>query len=112
MKQRVVMAAALLRQPKVLVVDEPTVGLDPKSSRNMRELLKKLAREHGSAVFLSTHVLPIAEELADRIAIMDHGRLLACATPESIKQAAGSRDLEETFLRMTADTPPETGPAK
>ena len=106
MKQRVVVASALLHNPQALVVDEPTVGLDPKSSRHMRELLRRLAAENGSAVFFSTHVLPIAEQLADRIGIMDRGRLLACAAPAEIKSLAGSSSLEETFLRMTADNAP------
>jgi len=103
MKQRVVVASALLHDPMVLVVDEPTVGLDPKSSRRMRELLRKLVEEHGTAVFLSTHVLPVAEMLADRIGIMDHGKLLACASPEEIKSLAGGGSLEETFLKLTAE---------
>ncbi|HOX06543.1 MAG TPA: ABC transporter ATP-binding protein [Planctomycetota bacterium] len=104
MKQRVVVAAALLHRPKALVVDEPTVGLDPRSSRHLRELLRGMARDHGSAVFLSTHVLPVAEQLADRIGIMDHGRLLACSSPEGIKGLAGGGSLEETFLKITSES--------
>jgi len=104
MKQRVVVSAALLHSPKAMVIDEPTVGLDPKSARHMRDLLRKLAEENGSAVFLSTHVLPVAEQLADRIGIMDHGRLLACAPADQIKAMAGAESLEETFLKITADT--------
>ncbi len=105
MKQRVVVAAALLHSPKALVVDEPTVGLDPKGARRMRELLRRLAEENGSAIFMSTHVLPVAEQLADRIAIMDHGKLLACASADEIKNMAGAASLEETFLKMTAEAP-------
>ena len=103
MKQRVVVAAALLHNPKALVVDEPTVGLDPRSSRHMRELVRRLAQENGSAVFLSTHVLPVAEQLADRIGIMDRGRLLACSTPDGLKQLAGGGSLEEVFLQLTSE---------
>ncbi len=103
MKQRVVVAAALLHRPKAMVVDEPTVGLDPRSSRHMRELIRRMASENGAAVFLSTHVLPVAEMIADRIGIMDHGRLLACSTPEEIKKLAGGGSLEETFLRITSE---------
>jgi ABC-2 type transport system ATP-binding protein len=110
MKQRVVVTAALLHRPKALVVDEPTVGLDPRSSRHMRDLLRNMAREDGSAIFLSTHVLPVAEQLADRIGIMDHGRLLACSTPEGIKELSGGGSLEETFLRITSDTPESGAP--
>jgi ABC-2 type transport system ATP-binding protein len=103
MKQRVVVAAALLHRPKVLVVDEPTVGLDPRSSRHLRDLLRSMARDNGSAVLMSTHVLPVAEELADRVGIMDRGRLLACARPQEVKDMAGSASLEETFLKLTAE---------
>jgi ABC-2 type transport system ATP-binding protein len=104
MKQRVVVSAALLHSPKALVIDEPTVGLDPRSARHMRQLLRELAELNGSAVFMSTHVLPVAEQLSDRIGIMDHGKLLACAPAEEIKGMAGAQSLEETFLRITADS--------
>ncbi len=104
MKQRVVVSAALLHRPKALVIDEPTVGLDPRSARHMRSLLRKLADENGSSVFMSTHVLPVAEQLADRIGIMDHGRMVACAPAGEIKDVVGAGSLEETFLKITAET--------
>jgi ABC-2 type transport system ATP-binding protein len=104
MKQRVVVSAALVHSPKALVIDEPTVGLDPRSARHMRDLLRKLARDNGSAIFMSTHVLPVAEQLADRIGIMDHGNLLACAGSEEIKNMAGTGSLEETFLKLTEES--------
>src|SRR5437764_10623379 len=75
MRQRTVFASALLHDPKVLIVDEPTVGLDPRSVRLLKDLLRQQARK-GSTVFLSTHSLDIAQELADRIGIVDHGRLV------------------------------------
>jgi ABC-2 type transport system ATP-binding protein len=103
MKQRVVVTAALLHRPKALVVDEPTVGLDPRSSRHMRDLLRAMAAKNGSAVFLSTHVLPVAEQLADRIGIMDRGRLLACSTPEGLKGLSGGGSLEDFFLQITSE---------
>jgi ABC-2 type transport system ATP-binding protein len=104
MKQRVVVSAALLHRPKALVIDEPTVGLDPRSAQHMRSLLRKLADENGSSVFMSTHVLPVAEQLADRIGIMDHGRMVACASADEIKDVVGAKSLEETFLKITAET--------
>jgi ABC-2 type transport system ATP-binding protein len=110
MKQRVVVTAALLHRPKALVVDEPTVGLDPRSSRHMRDLLRGMARDNGAAVFLSTHVLPVAEQLADRIGIMDRGKLLACSTPEGIKGLAGGGSLEEIFLQITSEAEPAGEP--
>ncbi len=104
MKQRVVVSAALLHKPKALVIDEPTVGLDPRSARHMRTLLRELAEENGSAIFMSTHVLPVAEQLADRIGIMDHGKMLACAPADEVAGMAGAGSLEETFLRITAQS--------
>src|SRR5207248_2258610 len=75
MRQRTVFAAALLHEPKVLIVDEPTVGLDPRSVRLLKDLLRQEA-DRGTTVFLSSHSLDVVEELADRIAIIDHGRLV------------------------------------
>ncbi len=75
MRQRTVFAAALVHDPKLLIADEPTVGLDPKSVRELKLLLRKLAGA-GMTIFLSTHTLDIAQELADRIGILDRGRLL------------------------------------
>ena len=82
MKQRVVFASALVHDPKVLVVDEPLVGLDPRSARIVKDLFVAQARS-GCAVLMSTHLLAIAEELADRIGIVDHGRMLAAARSTS-----------------------------
>src|SRR5438093_5064200 len=77
MRQRTVFAAALLHEPKVLIVDEPTVGLDPRSIRLLKDLLRQQA-DQGTTVFLSTHSLDVAEKLADRIGIVEHGRLICC----------------------------------
>jgi ABC-2 type transport system ATP-binding protein len=107
MRQRTVFAAALLHQPRVLVVDEPTVGLDPRSVRLLKDLLRREA-DRGVTVFLSTHSLDIAQELADRIGIVDRGRLISCGTLDTLrKQAALDGSLEEVFLKLTeeADTP-------
>jgi len=104
MRQRTVFAAALLHEPKVLIVDEPTVGLDPKSIRLLKDLLRQQANG-GTTVFLSTHSLDIAQELADRIGIIDRGRLIGCGTLESLRQQADlAGTLEEVFLKMTAES--------
>src|SRR5204862_8023808 len=98
MKQRTVFAAALLHRPKVLIVDEPTVGLDPRSVRLLKDLLRQEA-DRGTTVFLSSHSLDVVEELADRIAIIDHGRLVTCGTLEMLRvQASLDGTLEEVFL--------------
>jgi ABC-2 type transport system ATP-binding protein len=110
MRQRTVFASALVHQPKVLVVDEPTVGLDPKSVRQLKDLLRRQADE-GTTVFLSSHSLDVVEQLADRIAIVDHGRLVSCGTLEALReQAEVDGSLEEVFLRLTEPAATEVTP--
>ena len=104
MRQRTVFAAALLHKPRVLIVDEPTVGLDPRSIRLLKDLLREEAGR-GTTVFLSTHSLDIAEELADRIGIIEHGKMIGCGSLESLrKQADMDGTLEEVFLKITEQT--------
>ncbi len=101
MRQRTVFAAALLHEPRVLIVDEPTVGLDPQNIRMLKDLLREEAR-NGVTVFLSTHSLDIAEELADRIGVVAFGRLISCGTLEHLRaQAEHGGSLEEVFLKLT-----------
>ena len=103
MRQRTVFAAALVHEPKLLIADEPTVGLDPKSIRELKTLLRQLAGE-GVTIFLSTHTLDIAQELADRIGIIDQGRLLANGTMIDLqKQAARDGNLEDLFMNITEE---------
>ncbi|MEX2559692.1 MAG: ABC transporter ATP-binding protein [Pirellulales bacterium] len=103
MKQRLVFAAALLHDPAVLVIDEPMVGLDPRSARMMKNLLRSKAAG-GTAVFMSTHLLDVAEEIADRIGIVDHGRLRCVGTLEQLRGELALRhtSLEQLFLDVTA----------
>jgi ABC-2 type transport system ATP-binding protein len=102
-RQRLVFAAAFLHFPKVIVVDEPMVGLDPKHARLVKDALEDFARK-GGAVFLSTHVLSVAEELADRIGIIHRGRLVACGTLEDLRKQSGKDGaLEEAFLGLTGE---------
>jgi ABC-2 type transport system ATP-binding protein len=109
MRQRTVFAAALLHQPKVLIVDEPTVGLDPRSIRLLKNLLRDEAR-NGVTVFLSTHSLDIAEELADRIGIVDRGRLICCGRLDDLRrQAASDGSLEDIFLKLTDEAESTNG---
>jgi ABC-2 type transport system ATP-binding protein len=101
MRQRTVFASALVHEPRILIVDEPTVGLDPRSVRQLKDLLRKLA-DNGTTVFLSSHSLDVVQELADRIAIVDHGRLIGCGTLASLRgQASLDGSLEDVFLRLT-----------
>jgi len=101
MRQKTVLAAALVHDPRILFLDEPTVGLDPRSARLLRDILRQLAAR-GATVFLSTHILEIAERMCDRIGIINQGRLIALGTvPELHAQAAGSGSLEDIFLELT-----------
>lgn len=101
MKQKIALAAALIHDPRVLVLDEPTVGLDPKSARLIKDMLRQLA-DRGSAVFLSTHILEIAERMCDRIGIIDKGRLVAVGTMDELRALGkGERSLEDIFLSLT-----------
>jgi ABC-2 type transport system ATP-binding protein len=103
MKQRVVFASALVHDPKVLVVDEPLVGLDPRSARIVKNLFLSQARS-GCAVLMSTHLLSIAEELADTIGIVDHGRMLAVGSLDELRgRLQHQGPLEDLFLRLTGD---------
>jgi ABC-2 type transport system ATP-binding protein len=103
MKQRTVFAAALLHEPQVLIVDEPTVGLDPRSVRHLKDLLRR-ETQRGATVFLSTHSLEIVQELADRIGIVDHGRLISCGTLDALRQQAALHgSLEDVFLKLTEE---------
>lgn len=106
MRQKVVMAGALVHNPKVLVVDEPMVGLDPRSSRLVKDLLKRKSKE-GTTIFLSTHTLDIAEELCDRIGIIQRGNLIALGTMEELRTLAqddtSDLRLESVFLKLTEE---------
>ena len=103
MRQRVVIAAALLHDPQVIIVDEPMVGLDPRTARIVKDILRGRA-DRGAAVFMSTHALEVAQELADRIGIIHHGTMVAIGTLEELRRASGgAQGLEESFLRLTAE---------
>ena len=101
-KQRLVFAASLLHDPDVLVLDEPMVGLDPRSVRIVKDLLQERTRE-GMTVFMSTHTLAMAEEMADRIGIMVRGRLRFLGTVTELREqmAIESTSLEQLYLRLT-----------
>jgi len=102
-RQRVAIVSALLHAPEVFILDEPMVGLDPHHARVLKDVLKEKSIE-GMTIFISTHQLGVAEEMADRIGIMHRGRLIAIGTREELRRQSG-RDgaLEQTFLALTAE---------
>ena len=103
MKQRTVLAAALLHKPTVLVIDEPLIGLDPKTVRTVKDLMREMTQA-GQSIFMSTHTLEVAENIADRIGIIRHGKLVSIGTLEELRRgAAPGTTLEEIFLSLTAD---------
>jgi ABC-2 type transport system ATP-binding protein len=104
MRQRLMIIAALLHRPKVLIVDEPIVGLDPRGTRLVKSLFHSLAKE-GITIFLSTHLLGIAEELCQRIGIIQEGQMIALGTLEELRGQARSTDerLEPLFLKLTEE---------
>lgn len=109
MKQRLVFAAALLHDPQVLILDEPMVGLDPRSARLVKNLLREQAAL-GTTVFMSTHSLEVAEEVSDRIGILNRGRLLFLGPWAELREKSlrPGASLEEVFLELTAPAPNTT----
>jgi ABC-2 type transport system ATP-binding protein len=108
MQQKLALAGALVHDPRVLFLDEPTVGLDPRSARLIKDILLRL-RSRGATVFLSTHILEIAERLCDRLVIIDNGRIVAAGTMAELRGHVaagvdgerGEGSLEDIFLRLT-----------
>lgn len=94
MKQKLALIGAFLHHPKLLVLDEPFVGLDPEAAFHLKEIMRELCNQ-GSAIFFSTHVLDVAEKLCDKVAIIKQGRMVRCGTMEEVK---GSGSLEDVFM--------------
>ena len=99
MKQKLAILSALLHSPRLLVLDEPFVGLDPKASHTLKKIMQELC-EKGSAIFFSTHVLEVAEKLCNKIAIIKGGRLVACGETAQVK---GDGSLEDVFMELVED---------
>jgi len=100
MKQRLNLVRALLHNPKVLFLDEPTLGLDPQTVRFIKDLIIQL-HESDITIVLTTHEMPLAEELSERLAIIDHGKILAIGEPKKLEEENGVKNLEELFLKLT-----------
>jgi ABC-2 type transport system ATP-binding protein len=96
MRQKLMLISALLHKPKLMIFDEPFVGLDPKAMFTMKEIMNKLCAE-GCAVFFSTHVLDVAEKICNRVAIIKDGKLIACGNMEEVR---GDDSLEDVFMEL------------
>jgi ABC-2 type transport system ATP-binding protein len=106
MQQKVAIARALLSKPKVLLLDEPTTGLDPRSKREVQDVIKELRDEHGTTMLLTTHDMHEADVLCDRVAILDKGDMVALDTPQNLKKLVPNNNghettLEDVFLELT-----------
>ena len=99
MKQKLAIISALIHEPKLIIMDEPFVGLDPKASHSLKEIMREHC-DNGGAIFFSTHVLEVAEKLCDKVAIIKGGKLIACGSMDEVK---GDSSLEEVFLELEDD---------
>ncbi|MFC7114683.1 AAA family ATPase [Natronoarchaeum sp. GCM10025703] len=108
MRQKTAYIQAVLHEPDVVFLDEPTSGLDPRAARTIREMITDLA-DAGTTVFLSTHILPVVEDVADTVGILYDGRLVTEGSPEALTQPAeteaGTQTLEDVFLELTETDP-------
>ena len=99
MKQKLAIISALIHEPKLIIMDEPFVGLDPKASHQLKQLMREIC-DNGGAIFFSTHVLEVAEKLCDKIAIIKGGKLIKAGDTEEVK---GDSSLESVFLELESD---------
>jgi ABC-2 type transport system ATP-binding protein len=99
MKQKLAIISAWIHEPKLILMDEPFVGLDPVASRLLKDMMRELC-DQGGAIFFSTHVLEVAEKLCDKVAIIKQGKLIRSGTMEEVK---GDDSLEEVFLELEAE---------
>ncbi|MBQ9300504.1 MAG: AAA family ATPase, partial [Clostridia bacterium] len=99
MKQKLAVISALIHQPKLLMMDEPFVGLDPKAAHTLKLIMRQFC-DNGGAIFFSTHVLEVAEKLCDKVAIIRGGQLVTCGDTETVR---GNESLEDVFLELAED---------
>ncbi len=104
MKRRLEIARSFLHHPKIIFLDEPTIGLDPQTRNHMWNYIKDLNREEETTVFFTTHYMEEAERVAGRIAVIDHGKIVARGTAAELKRQTGTANLEDAFLQLTGRT--------
>src|SRR3970040_551251 len=103
MRRRLEIARGLLHHPKVLFLDEPTLGLDTQTRNLMWDYVKKLSQNEGMTIFFTTHYLDEAEDVAQRIAIIDHGKIVASGTTRQLTKQTKTKSLEEAYLKLTGE---------
>lgn len=101
MKRRLEIARGLLHHPKILFLDEPTIGLDPQTRNHLWNYVTELNKKEGITVFLTTHYMEEADRVASRIAVIDHGKIIALGSSEDLKKQTGTNNLEDAFLQLT-----------
>jgi len=101
MKRRLEIARGLVHHPKILFLDEPTIGLDPQTRNFLWRYIKELNKKEKMTVFLTTHYMEEAEKISDRVAVIDHGKIVAMGTPAELKKKTKSKTLEDAFLKLT-----------
>ncbi len=101
MKRRLEIARGLLHHPKILFLDEPTIGLDPQTRNHIWNYISKLNKEEGTTIFFTTHYMDEADKIADNIAVIDHGKILVEGTPAKLKKDTGCNTLEDAFIKLT-----------
>ncbi len=104
MKRRLEVARGLIHHPKILFLDEPTLGLDPQTRSHIWSHIKNLNEKEGMTIFFTTHYMEEAEKIAQRIAIIDHGKIIATGTPAELKYSTKTASLEDAFLALTGNT--------
>ena len=103
MSQKLLLTASLIHSPQVFILDEPMVGLDPRSMRVLKEELKRLTKEEGTTIFMSTHTIDTAEEVCTNVGIIDHGHLIDTGKMKKIKKRNRGKKLEDVFFKLTEE---------
>lgn len=103
MKRRLEIARSLIHTPKIIFLDEPTVGLDPQTRNHIWSYVVDLSKKEGVTVFLTTHYMEEAEKMADRVVVIDHGKIIGSGTPQELKKSTSTNSLEEAFLKLTGN---------
>jgi ABC-2 type transport system ATP-binding protein len=103
MKRRLEIARSLIHTPKIIFLDEPTVGLDPQTRNHIWSYVVNLSQKEGVTVFLTTHYMEEADKMANRVVIIDHGKIIGRGTPAELKKSTGTSSLEDAFLKLTGD---------